>query len=399
MNTVKWSNGKLFPNEDLIYDQQAITIYNLEEKTGFQKGKLQLTSHRLLWNDHNDKNCILEISLNQIKNAELKQVQNRPPSSSTSSKLSRQIYPRILLNLDKPFELSNLVDVYGAYPQSFVYFEFEYGGHNEFYQMLNNQLTRKKWTMSLDQQNSLNTKIQNIGISGIQRQKQDKLDQQDQQINESFKDLGVLMSQAKEMVNLSNSLISKISKATVASTNENEETEDIKKLKGYFLNMGLIDNPVTKESSGSQYHKALALEISNNFTKIISQNGGIMTLADIYCKLNRARGIAGLISAEDLLNACKQLNKINLDLKYNVYKDLNLHVLEIQNNQMNEQNMSKISELIEQNEYLTPYGLSKSMGCSLIVAKKLLLDGEQYGKLCRDETNIDLRFYKNLFLL
>jgi hypothetical protein len=45
--------------------------------------------------------------------------------------------------------------------------------------------------------------------------------------------------------------------------------------------------------------------------------------------LNRARAIAGLISPEDHINACKQLNKLNVNLKYNVYSDLNLHVLEV----------------------------------------------------------------------
>lgn len=45
--------------------------------------------------------------------------------------------------------------------------------------------------------------------------------------------------------------------------------------------------------------------------------------------MNRARAIAGLISPEDHINACKQLNKLNVNLKYNVYSDLNLHVLEV----------------------------------------------------------------------
>ena len=68
MNCVRWSNGQLFAQEEPIYDQTAVTVYNLEEKTGFQKGRLQVTSHRLLWHDQNDKFCILEISLSQIEN-------------------------------------------------------------------------------------------------------------------------------------------------------------------------------------------------------------------------------------------------------------------------------------------------------------------------------------------
>ena len=118
------------------------------------------------------------------------------------------------------------------------------------------------------------------------------------------------MNQAKEMVNLSNVLIGKLAKNS--SNEKSDDSEDMNKLKGYFSNMGIIDNTVTKETSGSKYYKDLAMEISHNFTQTIINEGGIMTLADVYCRLNRARGIAGLISSEDLLNACKQINKMNL---------------------------------------------------------------------------------------
>ena len=52
------------------------------------------------------------------------------------------------------------------------------------------------------------------------------------------------MNQAREMVSLSNLLIGKLSKTS--SNEASEETDDMNKLKGYFANMGIIDNPVTK---------------------------------------------------------------------------------------------------------------------------------------------------------
>jgi hypothetical protein len=113
----------------------------------------------------------------------------------------------------------------------------------------------------------------------------------------------------------------------------------------------------------------------------------------------KARGIAGLISAEDLLNACKEINKMNLNLKYNVYKDLNLHVLEMTtSDSTNSKKLEEICDLVEKNKCLTAYSLSKQIDCSLIVAKKLLLDGEILGMLCRDDTSHGLRFYTNLFV-
>ena len=149
-----------------------------------------------------------------------------------------------------------------SFTDPFVQLEFEYGGHNEFYDQLGQQLERQRW---LGKGSSKQLTGHSIGITGIQRNIQNRLDQQDQQINASFKDLSVLMNQAKEMVSLSNAITAKLAKEANKS-GENEDDEDMSKLRGYFSSMGIIDSPVTKEGSGSKYFKDLAMEISRNMT-------------------------------------------------------------------------------------------------------------------------------------
>jgi ESCRT-II complex subunit VPS36 len=406
MNVLKWSTGRVdLPNEEQVYEQNATTIYLNEEKTGFQKGKLRLTTHRLFWHDIHDAYCVIELRLFAISNVELKQVQ------VTTSK-GKQNFTRLFVHLEKlenvptellnPFLKLNSVDSSKNYANAFFQFEFEYGGHLEFYQQLNQLLIRKKWLDSL-KPNTFGavTGAHNIGIVGIQRRIQDRLDMQDQTIQNSFRDLSNLMNQAKDMINLSNLLVAKISKDKLAASNEagSEDDEDMRKLKSYFMNMGIIDNPVSRETSGSKYYKDLAMEIYKNMSKLVEQQGGIMTLPEIFCRLNRARSMAGLISPEDLLNACKQLNKLDTKLKYKIYDESNLHVLEIETTDSdNNLILKQTCDLVEKNEYLTPYMLSNLIKCNLIVAKKHLTDAERTGRLCRDMTNMGLRFYKNLFL-
>jgi hypothetical protein len=78
MDRLKWTNGQLnVPIEENIYEQNSISIYNGDEKTAFVNGKLQLTSHRLIWHDRNDHKCMIELSLFKILNIELKQVRNK----------------------------------------------------------------------------------------------------------------------------------------------------------------------------------------------------------------------------------------------------------------------------------------------------------------------------------
>jgi len=205
------------------------------------------------------------------------------------------------------------------------------------------------------------------------------------------------MNQAKEMVNLSNTITAKLAKKEQASADT--DTEDMKKLKGYFSSMGIIDCPVTKQGSGAKYFRDLAGEISRNLTEVIVRQGGVMTLSEVFCRLNRARSIAGLVSAEDLLNACRELNGLGggeQRLRYSVYREVNLHVLEVVGGG---ERLEEICGLVEAGGGggMSAHGLSRALECSLIVARKHLLDGEMVGRLCRDETGTDLKFYKNLF--
>lgn len=77
-----------------------------------------------------------------------------------------------------------------------------------------------------------------------------------------------------------------------------------------------IEDPVTRDAfkSNSAYYKSLAKQITEILTTPITEVGGIMTLTDVYCRVNRARGLE-LLSPEDLLNACQLLESLDLPLK------------------------------------------------------------------------------------
>lgn len=53
-----------------------------------------------------------------------------------------------------------------------------------------------------------------------------------------------------------------------------------------------------------------------------------MTLTDVYCRVNRARGLE-LLSPEDLLNACRQLSLLNLPIVLRIF-DNGVMVLQTQ---------------------------------------------------------------------
>ena len=234
-----------------------------------------------------------------------------------------------------------------------------------------------------------------VGITSIERNIEQRLNNQDRSINESFQDLSNLINKAKEMVQLSVTITDKLKSSSKHA--EDADDSELSTFKSCLLNMGIINNPVTKDSSGSKYHKHLAKEVHEALESKIRELGGIMLLSNAYCLLNRARGMAGLISPEDLLNACKELNRMNLNVKYLVYNQSNLHILQITELIENPQQISKICNIIKQNECLTAEKLSKILNINSLVVKQQLIYAENIGKLCRDDTAYGLNFYINLF--
>lgn len=96
-----------------------------------------------------------------------------------------------------------------------------------------------------------------------------------------------LITLAKDMVSLSKSISEKI------RLKQGEVTDDeTQRFKSYLLSLGIKD-PVTKEThgSGNRYYEQLATQLASYLEKQIKDAGGMMTLTDVYCRVNRARGL------------------------------------------------------------------------------------------------------------
>lgn len=101
------------------------------------------------------------------------------------------------------------------------------------------------------------------------------------------------------------------------------------RFKSYLLSLG-IDDPVTRDSykSDTQYYKSLAKQISDIIAEPLADVGGMMALTDVFCRVNRARGLE-LLSPEDLLNACRSMESQKLPLKLYQF-DSGVKVLQLQ---------------------------------------------------------------------
>ncbi|KAK7500623.1 hypothetical protein BaRGS_00008198 [Batillaria attramentaria] len=354
MDRFEWCDGNLYTGEQLVEQQTGVALYDGQEKTAFEIGILTLTTHRLMWRDHRNRSCVLCVPLSLVVYLE-----EQPSGFAKSAKIVVHLSPAPSQKAAGPVSSSN---------QSFVRLSFREAGEKE---------------ASIPPRHR-------PGIVGIERSLDQRNKQMNKNISHAFEDLSKLMEKAKEMVTLSKTIATKIKEK------QGDITEDeTVKFKAYLLSMG-IPNPVTREThgTGDKYYTELARQLASMLAKPIEESGGMMTLTDVYCRVNRARGME-LLSPEDLMHACELMEMLGLPVKLRVF-DSGVMVLQSQS-QNEDEIVNNTTALVTEQTSLTAEELSQLVGLSVVLARERLLLTEKLGGVCRDESIEGLRFYPNLF--
>lgn len=237
------------------------------------------------------------------------------------------------------------------------------------------------------------------GIGRIETRLKDKLEATDKNISVAFQDLKQLVGMAQQMTKLSKSIASKIKEHD--SQVSNDETV---LFRSHLLELGIeqqVDMGVsskTSYSSSSKYYQDLARQIGSIVRTVMERRRQEqLTLSEVYCCFNRARGM-DLVSPDDILSACKQMSNMpELQLQLVQYKS---GLLVIQNQSCDNQDIiDRTVQLVEQVGFLTPLQLSSRQSIPIQLARHRLEEAEDIGRLCRDESLESLRFYPNKFLV
>uniref|UniRef100_A0A8C5G341 Vacuolar protein-sorting-associated protein 36 n=1 Tax=Gouania willdenowi TaxID=441366 RepID=A0A8C5G341_GOUWI len=358
MDRFSWSNGLLEINETLVIQQRGVRLYDGDDKAKMDVGAVLLSTHRLIWRD--------------VKN---------------------QVYAKIVIHLH-PAAANKEPGPYQNSKYSYIKLSFKEHGQIEFYRRLTEEMTRRRWEEKPVSQTSpvgpQAGRTRAVGIVGIERKIEERRKETDKNISEAFEDLSKLMEKAKEMVEVSRSIANKI-KDKQGDISEDETI----RFKSYLLSMG-IANPVTREThgSGTHYHLQLAKQLGDMLQAPLEERGGMMSLTEVYCLVNRARGME-LLSPEDLVNACKMFESLKLPLRLRVF-DSGVMVVQLQSHSEEEMIASALDSVTDKGS-LTAEEFAKLLGLSVLLSKERLLLAEKMGHLCRDDSVEGLRFYPNLF--
>ncbi|XP_017128755.1 vacuolar protein-sorting-associated protein 36 [Drosophila elegans] len=396
MNRFAYVEARLSPNESFVSRDNKVKIYDGDQKTEFEEGEIVLTTHRLFWGRPGEiARAAITLCL------PLSYVISLSEETTASNFFGRKT--RIIMHLRPPApdKGPGPLDTSRA---THIKLSGKNGLSMEFHSALRETLNARVWEILLTSETNISSgansptsepandrlvRIQKrTGIGGIERHLEAKAKATDENIALAFQDLSVLMAMAKDMVGVSKTISSKIRE----QKGEISDDETVR-FKSYLMSLG-IDDPVTRDNftSNSAYFSSLARQICEMLLDPIEEQGGMMSLADVYCRVNRARGLE-LLSPEDLLHACEQLSG---PIRLRSFPS-GARVLQLESH---DDDLIAVDTLekVQVAESLAVEELAKQLGISLLLAKERLLVAERLGKVCRDESVEGLRFYPNLLL-
>lgn len=220
-----------------------------------------------------------------------------------------------------------------------------------------------------------------FGIHSIEQAASSKHERGDAVLAEAFADLRALMSRAEEVIKL------------VEAYGNNE----------LVASLG-IGGQVSKDAAGGSktfYHQ-LAREVTDflDATKILANEGGAMTLHDLYAIYNRSRGIE-LVSPSDLRKAVALADEMGLPLRL---RKLHSGVLIVEE-KLYIPTYERLAQWISRLEAwqadagVSAQDVSNHFGWSLYIATEELEQADLQGSLCRDEQPQAVRYFVNKILV
>ncbi|XP_065886367.1 vacuolar protein-sorting-associated protein 36-like [Dysidea avara] len=364
--------------ETVLAQQAGVRLYNGEDRTMYESGMVELTTHRIIWDDEGQEGNTIAVDLSLVVRTEESAAQFRRSA-------------KIVLYLNHPKGPKSDGPVFHK-KYDLMKLSFRKGGKDEFHSQLKDALGKKSWEKVRPPPVASNQgKSLRMGIMSIERNIEKSQQETTKSVSEAFKDLDALIDKAKDMISLVNQFAADIEEKKGTIT----EDETIA-FKSTLLSVG-IANPVTKEThgTGTSYHQELAKQLASFLERPLASSGGMMTLADVYCHYNRARGME-LCSPDDIITACNTFELLKLPLRLHKFDSGVLVVQSVSHSK--EAIVEETSKLVTEKGSMIVQDLCHTVNVSAVLAKERLLLTEQAGRICRDESIQGLRFFPNKFL-
>jgi ESCRT-II complex subunit VPS36 len=468
----------LLKQNEIVYRiPPSVSLYRHDEKVE-KDGVLYVTSHRLIWAD-TLRTRARQWSLSQIEGEPRLEAKGlltlfstpkiiidfiAPPqtkvetaAASTTPKMdvSSSVYPS-LLSSSTGTNPSTYTSATAGNKKVVVEVKIACGenAHSSVFDDIRSALQRKAWKEEDQEGTTANSTSSAVfptssttraGVAGIvEAESREKIASRALAAEALQGDLASLEKHAKKMVALAENYAIEVEKARIrkaaaaaatdssSSSSSSASIESDEAWNQQMQNVGTlaagmgIVSPVTKSIAGSGYTSELARQISVVLRPHLQRRGGVISLTDTFCLVNRARGTE-VVSPEDLFEASQLLEDLKLGMR--------MTSIAVENNEQGKGGKgggggsgggsfraiqldtfsdaavtSRILKLFDERKdnvetrgehyypFVTAHEITKLMGIPLPFVKQILLQAEKNAILCRDESIAGLRFFKNLMV-
>jgi ESCRT-II complex subunit VPS36 len=261
---------------------------------------------------------------------------------------------------------------------------------DDLFRLYQKSLDRKAWesTERLDQKQRTSNQIaaRKVGVDAIFTKNALRHKEAAQLTESAFLgDADTLLQEAAELV--------KIIEKYVSTLESSGEGQGQAQLTDMLSNMGMASALSRDQVRGNDFYQLLARQLADFLLPKLKVSGGVMTLTDVYCLYNRARG-TNLISPEDLLAASSLLADLKLGMSLRSFPS---GVQVIQQDAFDDAKMAQKLLQLSLKQPLTSLQVSRDLHIPSLLAQEQLLAAERLGFLCRDVTLETTRFYPNRF--
>lgn len=200
-----------------------------------------------------------------------------------------------------------------------------------------------------------------------------------------------LLKEAAELLQVIQKYMAILEKEEQSGKTSDEDQSAQEHLATMLQDMGMTSALTKQDVTKKEYYEFLARQVADFFLPKLPQMGGVLSLTDVFCLFNRARG-SNLISPEDLTEACGLLAGLNLGISQRTFPS-GIVVLQLD---------SKMGDASLQKELVrlcptTALEASHVLKMSPFLAQEQFEEAERLGLLCRDVTLATTRFYPNRF--
>ena len=308
---------------------------------------------------------------------------------------------------------------------------FRGGGEKIFLERLRSALIQRKWLLQNappvpdqypfsgrseddDVISNSNTRPQaqrarTVGIAGLERQDLERRRNNEAVIGSAFEDLDALMASAKEIIALAESFAKR---SDQGSSDANQLIAESAKALDMVTTRDMLGSSAGSESLYlSEMSRNIAEYLTDDRKGILRNEGGIMSLVDLWAVFNRARGGVELISPVDFQKAAGLWEKLNLPVRLRHFKN-GLLVVQ-QSDRTDDKTIAQLLSWLQELHHsalpcdnictspeifgkgVTVQETAHHFGWSVGVANEELEMAEEKGMLCREEGVEGLRFWEN----